>query len=587
MTELKQLSDKEQEEKNNNKNDDAEEGDNDDGNTKCSVLQDLEGDKMHVVVLFFLYILQGIPLGLINAVPLVLTKKNVPYADQAIFSFSGYPFSMKLLWAPLVDSVYYAKFGRRKSWLVPVQYLIGFLMLIGSQVVGDLLGDSDDPDKKGEIDITSLTVLFFFMNFLAATQDVAVDGWALTMLQPKNVGYASTCNSVGQTTGWCLGYIVYTTLDGYGLVTLDQFLLFWGIAFLITTTGILFFKKEKNAVSPLKWFSKESSVSPETQTSKEEESGEPELGLIDTYKVLWKMLRHHLVPVMIVLLLTAGFAFSTAEELTNRKMLDKGVPKEKIAMLAIPMIPVKIILTIFLTRFTVGPRPMNVWMIGYPFRLVFCLGLVLIVYITPMFAVPEEDGKSSFSVGYYTIVIGILALHRCALYAMFVAIMAFFARVSDPAVGGTYMTFLNTLSNLGNMWPSSFVLWFVDVITVKECSNHDTDLPSPFGSISNATLSASNETVSSLREAGNVCYGTDQIDACKEVGGDCATLRDGYFGLSIVGILIGFIWFIWAFRTLRKLQEIDVKEWRVVSKPDEKIEKKKYTDTKFKFFYCF
>ena len=29
-------------------------------------------------------------------------------------------------------------------------------------------------------------------------QDVAVDGWALTMLKPKNVGYASTCNSVGQ-----------------------------------------------------------------------------------------------------------------------------------------------------------------------------------------------------------------------------------------------------------------------------------------------------------------------------------------------------------------------------------------------------
>ena len=30
------------------------------------------------------------------------------------------------------------------------------------------------------------------------SQDVAVDGWALTMLKPKNVGYASTCNSVGQ-----------------------------------------------------------------------------------------------------------------------------------------------------------------------------------------------------------------------------------------------------------------------------------------------------------------------------------------------------------------------------------------------------
>ena len=45
--------------------------------------------------------------------------------------------------------------------------------------------------------------------------------------------------------------------------------------------------------------------------------------------------------------------------------------------------------------------------------------------------------------------------------------MAFFARISDPAIGGTYMTFLNTLTNLGNMWPNSFTLWFVDFLTWK------------------------------------------------------------------------------------------------------------------------
>ena len=92
---------------------------------KRSILQDLEGDKIHVCVLFFLYILQGIPLGIGSAVPLVLINRNVPYKEQAKFSFAGYPFSMKLLWAPLVDSVYIARFGRRKSWLVPIQYLIG------------------------------------------------------------------------------------------------------------------------------------------------------------------------------------------------------------------------------------------------------------------------------------------------------------------------------------------------------------------------------------------------------------------------------------------------------------------------------
>lgn len=42
---------------------------------------------------------------------------------------------------------------------------------------------------------------------------------------------------------------------------------------------------------------------------------------------------------------------------------------------------------------------------------------------------------------------------------MFVAIMAFFAKVSDPAVGGTYMTLLNTLTNLGGNWPATLALW--------------------------------------------------------------------------------------------------------------------------------
>jgi PAT family acetyl-CoA transporter-like MFS transporter 1 len=47
------------------------------------------------------------------------------------------------------------------------------------------------------------------------------------------------------------------------------------------------------------------------------------------------------------------------------------------------------------------------------------------------------------------------------LYAMFVSIMAFFARVSDPAVGGTYMTLLNTLTNLGGNWPATLALWLL------------------------------------------------------------------------------------------------------------------------------
>ncbi|RWS05813.1 hypothetical protein B4U80_01938, partial [Leptotrombidium deliense] len=47
---------------------------------------------------------------------MIFASNNVSYDKQAIFSFACYPYAIKLLWAPIVDSIYYEKFGRRKSW---------------------------------------------------------------------------------------------------------------------------------------------------------------------------------------------------------------------------------------------------------------------------------------------------------------------------------------------------------------------------------------------------------------------------------------------------------------------------------------
>ncbi|XP_010784463.1 LOW QUALITY PROTEIN: kinesin light chain 2 [Notothenia coriiceps] len=58
---------------------------------------------------------------------------------------------------------------------------------------------------------------------------------------------------------------------------------------------------------------------------------------------------------------------------------------------------------------------------------------------------------------------------QVTLYSMYVACMAFHAKVSDPLIGGTYMTLLNTVTNLGGNWPSTLALWMVDPLTSKEC----------------------------------------------------------------------------------------------------------------------
>ena len=149
----------------------------------------LKGDRLNIALLMLLYVLQGIPLGIAASIPYLLQSRHISYKEQAVFSFVFWPFSLKLLWAPLVDSVYLPAFGRRKSWLVPTQYLIGIFMFILScsssvdeitQPVADVTADATDAAVN--INITLLTAMFFMLTFLAATQDIAVDGWALTML---------------------------------------------------------------------------------------------------------------------------------------------------------------------------------------------------------------------------------------------------------------------------------------------------------------------------------------------------------------------------------------------------------------------
>ena len=53
---------------------------------------------------------------------------NISYQDQALFSFVFWPFSLKLIWAPIVDGAYFKSIGRRKSWLMPSQLTIALVM---------------------------------------------------------------------------------------------------------------------------------------------------------------------------------------------------------------------------------------------------------------------------------------------------------------------------------------------------------------------------------------------------------------------------------------------------------------------------
>lgn len=487
----------------------------------------LHTDRYSIALLLFLYVLQGIPLGLAGAIPLILQSRKISYSEQAMFSLVYWPFSLKLIWAPIVDAVYSSRIGRRKSWMVPTQYMIGFFMLYLSTRVSYLLGD-EDPSVEPSVLI--LTTIFFMLNFLAATQDVAVDGWALTMLSRENVGYASTCNSVGQTAGFFLGNVLLLALESadfcnqylrseplpHGIVTLKSFLFFWGIVFLITTTLVFIFKTE----------------TPHVPGEDEEDESD---GVVLAYRQLFKIINLKSVKAFSIILLTVRLGTAATDAVTTLKLIEAGIPKERLALLAVPMVPLQITLPWLISKYTAGPRPLTVFIKALPFRIVSGVFFAYYVYWTP--SQKLEDG--SFPVYYYIGLIMLFAFNQIAVYSMYVAIMSMHARVSDPAMGGTYMTLLNTVTNLGGNWPSTMMLYLVDPLTWKSC------------------LGAS--------QSGLRCDDHHMEEQCEAAGGTCHTDIDGFYVQTIFCTIFGFIWLKLRSAEVRRIQELPEGDWKVRS----------------------
>jgi MFS transporter, PAT family, solute carrier family 33 (acetyl-CoA transportor), member 1 len=314
---------------------------------------------------------------------------------------------VKILWAPIVDSAYIKYFGRRKTWLVPAQFLIGGFMIFLARNVDEWLGDGEE--KRPQMLV--LTSVFFFLWLLTATQDIAVDGWALTMLQRKNVGHAATCNAVGQTAGGFIGYVVFLVMESKefsnkyvfdepqetGLVTLSGFLQFWGIVFLGTTVLVAIFKRESSDAA-------------------EELENHPDYGIKKAYPMLWKIIKLKPVLRFSLFLLTAKISFAAVDGITTLKLVEYGIPKDKIALLSIPLVPVQILLPFIISRFTTGPYPMKFYIKAFPYRLLITIVIAIFVYVTPSMI----DREKEVPVYYYAAIVTIYLIYQVPLRAMYV-----------------------------------------------------------------------------------------------------------------------------------------------------------------------
>ncbi|MGB4342651.1 MAG: MFS transporter [Moraxellaceae bacterium] len=173
-------------------------------------------------LLLTLYVCQGLPTGVFSqALPAILRRYDVPLTVIGLSGLLAMPWALKFLWAPWVESHFSARWGQRRSWILPMQ-LLGIAML--------LLMAFFDPYRLATTQgVSEFFVLMFLVNLFAATQDIATDGLAVRTLDFHERGLG---NGV-QVAGYRLGLIIGGGLLLYLIGSWDWRWSFMLMAFLL------------------------------------------------------------------------------------------------------------------------------------------------------------------------------------------------------------------------------------------------------------------------------------------------------------------------------------------------------------------
>ncbi|RIA90068.1 acetyl-coenzyme A transporter 1 [Glomus cerebriforme] len=474
-------------------------------------------DYQNVALLVVLYLLQGIPVGLaFGSIPFLL-KSKLSYSQIGLFSLATYPYSLKLLWSPIVDAIYSKRVGRRKSWIIPIQLLTGSLFFwLGNHI--DVMFNVEKPD------VYTLTMLFFILIFFSATQDIAVDGWALTLLSKNSLSYASTAQTIGLNTGYFLSFTVFLAFNSAdfsnkylrkvpsddGFLSLGSYLTFWSFVYLFVTIWLIFVKGEDATHSS------------------------DEMDIKTVYQTIWNICKMPHMRRFILVLLVAKIGFIANEAVTGLKLLEKGFSKEDLALAVLIDFPCQLLVGYYAARWSNGPQPLKPWIRAFYGRLIFAIVGMLVVYIFP--------ANTKISSEMFFLVIASTVLSSFMSTVQFVSISAFMTTIADPVIGGTYMTLLATFSNFGGTWPRFFVLEAVDYFTEATCS-----------------FKNSKNIINVID-----CVSEQDKSICNDNGGTCIVHKDGYFIVSIATVTIGtLLLFAFIIPQIKELQGLPPKVWKL------------------------
>ncbi|MGH8609721.1 MAG: AmpG family muropeptide MFS transporter [Gammaproteobacteria bacterium] len=138
-----------------------------------------------VAVMLFLGFSSGLPLALTaGTLQAWLTVAGVDIKTIGVFALTGLPYTVKFLWAPLMDRYALPLLGRRRGWMLLTQ--LGLLASIAAMA-------SLSPSEN----IGLLGALALLVAFLSASQDIAFDAYRADVLRPAERGFGAAVSVTG------------------------------------------------------------------------------------------------------------------------------------------------------------------------------------------------------------------------------------------------------------------------------------------------------------------------------------------------------------------------------------------------------
>ena len=192
--------------------------------------------KRRVLIVLFLGFSSGLPLALSGSTLLVwMTEARVSLGTIGLFALVGTPYTVKFLWAPVIDALdvplLSRRFGRRRGWLLTSQLLLIAAILF--------LGATDPAKSAFVVALGALLVAA-----ASATQDVVIDAFRIESLDESEqaagmasyvaayrIGMlASTAGALflvsglehvglAQHAAWSAGYAIMAALVLVGIAT--------------------------------------------------------------------------------------------------------------------------------------------------------------------------------------------------------------------------------------------------------------------------------------------------------------------------------------------------------------------------------